>query len=193
MSGIEAWSVTYRDFQKCTDKLTAEIDRLTIQTRSSRSILDSSGKIATNIEELAHQIQDQVKRAEQAWAKGDEVADRAAMRASSAAVNGIEVAVTPLIARLSDTAAKADKTVVEMNISARSARRSIYYLAVAFLFINLLVVAAEGYWLKSQIAQESQDSINAELFMKLWINATPKEQTLIRQILDRKNDVKLQQ
>lgn len=190
MSDIEVWNVTYREFQKCADKLTAEIDRLTIQTRNSRSILDSSGKIATNIEVLAQQIQDQVKKAEQSWAKGDEMAERAAMRASSSAITGIQMAVEPLIGRLSETADNAEKTVIKMNISAKSTRRSIYFLTSGFLLINLLVIGAGSYWLKSYVSKESDNEIDARLFAKLLINATPKEKTQMLQILDRKADIK---
>lgn len=190
MSGIEAWSVTYRDFQKCADKLTAEIDRLTVQTRNSRSILDSSGKIATNIEELAHQIQSQVLKAEQAWMKGDEVAEHAAKRASSAAINGIELGVKPLIARLSDATGSAEKTVVAMSRSANSARRSIYYLGAAFLFINLLVLAAGIYWVTNSVTQETRNRVDTDVVLKLQASATRKELALIQEILDRKIELK---
>lgn len=77
MNQTDPWVVTYKDFQGCTERLTDEVDRLTSQTRAATAVLESSAKCTEHVEAVGMQIAQQVKNAEMAWSKADEVAVQA--------------------------------------------------------------------------------------------------------------------
>jgi hypothetical protein len=178
--------VTYTDFRGCTERLTDEVDRLTTQTGAASAVLEKSARYTEHVETVGRRIAHQIQKAEAAWSKADEIAAQAALRAHSAAFNGVEDSMRSVLTTLSSAAQKNDAAAAEVNLSARQARRSVFYLSAAFVVIAALGVLAilyVGQGIKAGLEAEMRS--NAELFDLLWSKANSEEQKKIVAILQR--------
>lgn len=186
MNQTDPWMVTYTDFRGCTERLTDEVDRLTTQTGAASAVLEKSARYTEHVETVGRQIAHQIQKAEAAWSKADEIAAQAALRAHSAAFNGVEDSMRSVLTTLSSAAQKNDAAAAEVNLSARQARRSVFYLSAAFVVIAALGVLAilyVGQGIKAGLEAEMRS--NAELFDLLWSKANSEEQKKIVAILQR--------
>lgn len=156
MNQTDPWVVTYKDFQGCTERLTDEVDRLTSQTRAATAVLESSAKCTEHVEAVGMQIAQQVKNAEMAWSKADEVAVQAARQAHSAAFKGVEDSIKSVVAAVSRSAQQNANAAEQIGQSARQARGSIYYLSAGFLVIAALGVPRLSSTLKSKRSAQAR-------------------------------------
>lgn len=186
MSQTDPWMVTYKDFQGCTERLTDEVDRLTSQTRAATAMLESSAKYTEHVEAVGMQIAQQVKNAEMAWSRADEVAAHAARQAHAAAFKGVEDSMKSVVDAVGRSAHQNTNAAEQIEQSARQARGSIYYLSAAFLAIAALGVAAALYVNNSRNSGlEAEVRLSAARFDLLWGNAKPDEKKKIVEIIQR--------
>ncbi|WP_449100692.1 hypothetical protein [Pseudomonas veronii] len=129
MSQTDPWMVTYKDFQGCTERLTDEVDRLTSQTRAATAVLESSAKYTEHVEAVGMQIAQQVKNAEMAWSRADEVAAHAARQAHAAAFKGVEDSMKSVVDAVGRSAHQNTNAAEQIEQSARQARGSIWLFA----------------------------------------------------------------
>lgn len=186
MNQTDPWVVTYKDFQGCTERLTDEVDRLTSQTRAATAVLESSAKYTEHVEAVGMQIAQQVKNAEMAWSKADEVAVQAARQAHSAAFKGVEDSIKSVVAAVSRSAQQNANAAEQIGQSARQARGSIYYLSAGFLVIAALGVSAALYASnRGDSDLEAEVRLSAARFDLLWGNAKADERKKIVEIIQR--------
>lgn len=186
MNQTDPWVVTYKDFQGCTERLTDEVDRLTSQTRAATAVLESSAKCTEHVEAVGMQIAQQVKNAEMAWSKADEVAIQAARQAHSAAFKGVEDSIKSVVAAVSRSAQQNANAAEQIGQSARQARGSIYYLSAGFLVIAALGVSAALYASnRGDSGLEAEVRLSAARFDLLWGNAKADERKKIVEIIQR--------
>jgi hypothetical protein len=186
MNQTDPWVVTYKDFQGCTERLTDEVDRLTSQTRAATAVLESSAKYTEHVEAVGMQIAQQVKNAEMAWSKADEVAVQAARQAHSAAFKGVEDSIKSVVAAVSRSAQQNANAAEQIGQSARQARGSIYYLSAGFLVIAALGVSAALYASnRGDSGLEAEVRLSAARFDLLWGNAKADERKKIVEIIQR--------
>lgn len=186
MNQTDPWVVTYKDFQGCTERLTDEVDRLTSQTRAATAVLESSAKYTEHVEAVGMQIAQQVKNAEMAWSKADEVAVQAARQAHSAAFKGVEDSIKSVVAAVSRSAQQNANAAEQIGQSARQARGSIYYLSAGFLVIAALGVSAALYASnRGDSGLEAEVRLSAARFDLLWGNAKTDERKKIVEIIQR--------
>lgn len=186
MNQTDPWMVTYKDFQGCTERLTDEVDRLTTQTRAATAVLESSAKYTEHVEAVGMQIAQQVKSAEMAWSRADEVAAHAARQAHAAAFKGVEDSIKSVVDAVGRSAHQNANAAEQIEQSARQARGSIYYLSAAFLAIAALGVLAALYVNSSRDSGlEAEVRLSAARFDLLWGNAKPDEKKKIVEIIQR--------
>ncbi len=186
MNQTDPWVVTYKDFQGCTERLTDEVDRLTSQTRAATAVLESSAKYTEHVEAVGMQIAQQVKNAEMAWSKADEVAVQAARQAHSAAFKGVEDSIKSVVAAVSRSAQQNANAAEQIGQSARQARGSIYYLSAGFLVIAALGVSAALFASnRGDSGLEAEVRLSAARFDLLWGNAKADERKKIVEIIQR--------
>ncbi|QNH74995.1 hypothetical protein GGD92_21740 [Pseudomonas protegens] len=186
MNQTDPWMVTYKDFQGCTERLTDEVDRLTSQTRAATAVLESSAKYTEHVEAVGMQIAQQVKNAEMAWSKADEVAVHAARQAHSAAFKGVEDSIKSVVAAVGRSAQQNANAAEQIGQSARQARGSIYYLSAGFLVIAALGVSAALYASnRGDSGLEAEVRLSAARFDLLWGNAKADERKKIVEIIQR--------
>ena len=186
MNQTDPWMVTYKDFQGCTERLTDEVDRLTSQTRAATAVLESSAKYTEHVEAVGMQIAQQVKNAEMAWSKADEIAVHAARQAHSAAFKGVEDSIKSVVAAVGRSAQQNANAAEQIGQSARQARVSIYYLSAGFLVIAALGVSAALYASnRGDSSLEAEVRLSAARFDLLWGNAKADERKKILEIIQR--------
>ncbi|MBD8568374.1 MULTISPECIES: hypothetical protein [Pseudomonas] len=186
MSQTDPWTVTYKDFQGCTERLTDEVDRLTSQTRAATAVLESSARYTEHVEAVGRQIAQQIKNAEMAWSKADEVAVHAARQAHAAAFKGVEDSIKSVVAAVGRSAQQNENAAEQVEQSARQARGSIYYLSAAFLVIAALGVSAALYaGNRGDSGLEAEVRLSAARFDLLWGNAKADERKKIVEIIQR--------
>lgn len=186
MNQTDPWMVTYKDFQGCTERLTDEVDRLTSQTRAATAVLESSAKYTEHVEAVGMQIAQQVKNAEMAWSKADEIAVHAARQAHSAAFKGVEDSIKSVVAAVGRSAQQNANAAEQIGQSARQARGSIYYLSAGFLVIAALGVSAALYASnRGDSGLEAEVRLSAARFDLLWGNAKADERKKILEIIQR--------
>ncbi|PRA33717.1 hypothetical protein CQZ99_10125 [Pseudomonas poae] len=121
---------------------------------------------------VGKQIAQQVKNAEIAWSRADEVAAQAARQAHAAAFKGVDDSMKLVVAAVGRSAQQNQSAAEQIEQSARQARGSIYYLSAAFLVIAALGVSAALYVSnRGDSGLEAEVRLSAARYELLWSNA----------------------
>src|SRR5260370_20670818 len=137
MAETENWTATYRDYRRNTERLTSEIDRLTVQMEAASQVINSAEKMTAEILGAARKLSAEATRAHAAWDNSEQVASDAAARAVIGATKGAQDSMESLMRELSKAATAANTAAFGMKNILRRSRWT-----VALCVISTLVVAA---------------------------------------------------
>lgn len=186
MAETDNWTATYRDYRRNTERLTSEIDRLTIQMEAASQAISSAEKMTAEILGAARKLSAEATRAHAAWDNGEQVASDAAARAVIGATKGAQDSMESLMGELDKAATAAKVAASGMN---NLLRRSPWTVAIYVVF-TLVIAALSGtlaYYIEHERSvQFENDQLHQQsLMLMVWQNAKPAEIKVMEEILRR--------
>jgi hypothetical protein len=190
------WHKLYHWFHDNTEVLQDQLDRLDSNLRSITPTVNACSEASVRVKQATLIISDEVRRAQIAWADGENLAKRIAQQAASAASASATKAVTDSVGTLEVARKSLAQTSTHFQNEAAKIQQRFYLHLVMGLFL-IMVAAYGGYYvaklrfetgpkLANQRAVEEREELiyYGRMFKKMYNNAPQDQKRMLKKLWD---------